>query len=54
MRTWPLSFPFASLPGAPIATTEPSLDRLTEEPDKSPENSPSISPIFVQVPLTFL
>ena len=45
--------PFASFPGDPIATTDPSLDRLTEEPDKSPEKSPSISPIFVQLPLTF-
>ena len=28
--------------GAPIATVEPSLDRLTEEPEESPASSPSI------------
>ena len=52
--TWPLSSPFPSLEIAPIATTEPSSERLTEKPDRSPSASPAIlSPICVQVPFTF-
>ena len=43
MRTCPLRAPLPSFRGAPIATTVPSEERLTEYPDRSEAASPSIS-----------
>ena len=47
MRAWPLPVPLPSLSVAPMATKDPSAERLTDEPEKSYAASPSISlPIF--------
>ena len=52
--TCPALLPLPSLWTAPIATMDPSLDKETEYPDRSPAASPSISsPISVLLPLTF-
>ena len=51
MRTCPLLLPFPSFLVAPIATTEPSEERLTEWPEVSYLASPSISLLFIALPI---